>query len=372
MQTSVSWARKLRSKHQSHIRRVEKRLNILGDCRTRVASVDHGWKMGYYPETTVSIKSWLRSRSWEGLECGSLYPTTRGPSQGGCTRWQVVNDQCQIMSGGLSRVYPCSFSILFIPFPGFCLSKGDDLAVICGYLLHAVNAQRKWCHFLSVLPGRWQWWQELGRDGLGVVSGSGVGNPQLFCFCLAGQEYPELEFSLDHWPPFFVRVLIADTVRRTMIARSRLPDKLLTDNAHADSFAMSEDWTICASWKAAVSSATRASEGWTAVRDMFTYCDMIIHQVLATLVDHRILLKHTVSASILLDGSTITRKTKQYLTCPLLFDFCLHCTKPCMRKTFLLVLQETGLMTSLGTCLSQVGRDLDILSSTSIRFGGCL
>ena len=124
--------------------------------------------MGYYPETTVSIKSWLRSRSWEGLECGSLYPTTRGPSQGGCTRWQVVNDQCQIMSGGLSRVYPCSFSILFIPFPGFCLSKGDDLA------------QRKWCYFLSVLPGRWQWWQELGRDGLGVVSGSGVGNPQLF------------------------------------------------------------------------------------------------------------------------------------------------------------------------------------------------
>ena len=191
-------------------------------------------------------------------------------------------------------------------------------------------------------------------------------------FFLAGQEYPELEFSLDHWPPFFVRVLIADTVRRTMIARSRLPDKLLTDNAHADSFAMSEDWTICASWKAAVSSATRASEGWTAVRDMFTYCDMIIHQVLATLVDHRILLKHTVSASILLDGSTITRKTKQYLTCPLFFDFCLHCTKPCMRKTFLLVLQETGLMTSLGTCLSQVGRDLDILSSTSFRFGGCL
>ena len=39
-------------------------------------------------------------------------------------------------------------------------------------------------------------------------------NPQLFCFFLAGQEYPELEFSLDHWPPFFVRVLIADTVRR--------------------------------------------------------------------------------------------------------------------------------------------------------------
>lgn len=154
-------------------------------------------------KTTVSIKSWLRSRSWEGLECGSLYPTTRGPSQGGCTRWQVVHDQCQIMSGGLSRVYPCSFSILFIPFPGFCLSKGDDLA------------QRKWCHFLFVLPGRWQWWQELGRDGLGVVSGSGVGNPQLFCFCLAGQEYPELELSLDHWPPFFVRVLIADTVRRT-------------------------------------------------------------------------------------------------------------------------------------------------------------
>ncbi len=64
------------------------------------------------------------------------------------------------------------------------------------------------------------------------------------------------------------------------------------------------------------------------------------------------LLKHTVSASIFLDGSTITRKTKQYHS---------SCTKLCMRKTVLLVLQETGLMTSLGTCLSQVGRDLEIL-----------
>ena len=139
--------------------------------------------------------------------------------------------------------------------------------------------------------------------------------------------------------------------------RSRLPDKLLTDNAHADSFAMSEDkWGM-----------DRCSR-----HVYICNCEMIIHQVLATLVDHRILLKHTMSASILLDGSTITRKTKQSLTCPLFFDFCLHCTKPCNRKTLLLVLQETGLMTSLGTCLSQVGRDLDILSSTSIRFGGCL
>lgn len=60
------------------------------------------------------------------------------------------------------------------------------------------------------------------------------------------------------------------SVPRTMIARSRLPDKLLTDNAHADSFAMSEDWTVYASWKAAVTSATRASAGGTAVQDIFT------------------------------------------------------------------------------------------------------
>ena len=152
------------------------------------------------PRPRLPLNLGLRSRSWEGLECGSLYPTTRGPSQGGCTRWQVVNDQCQIMSGGLSRVYPCSFSILFIPFPGFCLSKGDDLAVICVYLLHAVNAQRKWCHFLSVLPGRWQWWQELGRDGLGVVSGSGVGILSFSAFFWLARNIPSLNFPwiIDH------------------------------------------------------------------------------------------------------------------------------------------------------------------------------
>lgn len=127
------------------------------------------------------------------------------------------------MSDNVRRIIPSLSMFLFYPFHSFSrflpIQRGRfgcDLwiFVACSQCPKKV-AQRKWCHFLSVLPGRWQWWQELGRDGLGVVSGSGVGNPQLFCFCLAGQEYPELELSLDHWPPFFVRVLIADTVRRT-------------------------------------------------------------------------------------------------------------------------------------------------------------
>lgn len=32
--------------------------------------------------------------------------------------------------------------------------------------------------FFPHLSGGWQWWQELGGDGLGIVGGPGVGSSQ--------------------------------------------------------------------------------------------------------------------------------------------------------------------------------------------------